>query len=57
LECDEEENSYSQTGNKTLEFLLHSCTLHLGTIKSFIYPTDAQPDCSKRMLQFTLKFT
>jgi hypothetical protein len=26
-------------------------------VKYFIYPTDAQPDCSKRMLKFTLKFT
>jgi len=34
----------------------HSCTMHLDTIKSFVYPTDAQLDCSK-MLKFTLKFT
>ena len=26
-------------------------------VQSFIYPTDAQLDCSKRMLKFTLKFT
>ena len=25
--------------------------------ESFIYPTDAQIDCSKRMLKFSLKFT
>jgi len=35
----------------------HSCTVHLDTIESFIYPTDAQLDCSKGMLKFTLKFT
>jgi hypothetical protein len=27
------------------------------TLESFIYPTDAQLDCSKKMLKFTLKFT
>jgi hypothetical protein len=26
-------------------------------IESVIYPTDAQLDCSKRMLKFSLKFT
>jgi len=31
--------------------------MHLDTIESFIYPTDAQLDRSKRMLKFTLKFT
>jgi len=31
----------------------HSCTVHLDTIESFIYPTDAQLDCSKRILKFT----
>jgi len=25
----------------------HSCTVHLDTIESFIYPTDEQLDCSK----------
>jgi hypothetical protein len=30
-------------------------TSHIETIKSFIYPTNAQLDCSKRMLKFTLK--
>jgi len=35
----------------------HSCTVHLDTIESFIYPTYAQLECSKRMLKFTLKFT
>jgi len=30
---------------------------HLTAIKSFIYPTNAQLDCSKRMLKFTLIFT
>jgi hypothetical protein len=29
----------------------------LHTLESFIYPTDAQLDCSKRMLNFTLQFT
>ena len=28
----------------------------LFSLESFIYPTDAQLDCSKRMLKFTLKF-
>jgi len=28
-------------------FIFHSCTVHLDTIESFIYPTDAQLDCSK----------
>jgi len=27
----------------------HSCTVHLDTIESFIYPTDAQIDCSKNV--------
>jgi hypothetical protein len=35
---------YSETPD-TL-FFLHSCTVHLDTIDSFIYPTDAQLDCS-----------
>jgi len=26
-------------------------------VESFIYPTDAQLDCSKSILKFTLKFT
>jgi hypothetical protein len=30
----------------------HSCTVHLDTIESFNYPTDAQLDCFK-MLKFT----
>ena len=30
-----------------IEFFFLSCTVHLGTIESFIYPTDAQLDCSK----------
>ena len=34
----------------------HSCTVHLDAIKSFIYPTDAQFDCSKGVLKLTLKF-
>jgi len=28
---------------------LHSCPVHLDTIESFIYPTDAQLDCSKNV--------
>jgi len=31
--------------------------VHLDIKEHFIYPTDAQLDCSKRMLKFTLKFT
>ena len=27
----------------------HSCTVSLDTIESFIYPTDAQLDCSKNV--------
>jgi len=27
----------------------HSCTVHLDTIESFIYPTVAQLDCSKNV--------
>ena len=27
----------------------HNCTVHLDTIESFIYPTDAQLDCSKNV--------
>ena len=30
-------------------FNFHSCTVHLDTIESFIYPTDAQLDCSKNV--------
>ena len=41
---------------RTHGIIFHSCTVHLDTIASFIYPTDAQLDCSK-MLNFTLKFT
>ena len=42
---------------KTIRNNFHSCTVHLDAIKSFIYPTDAQLDSSKRMSKFTLKFT
>jgi len=31
--------------------------MHLDTIESFIYPTDVQLNCCKKMLKFTLKFT
>jgi len=31
--------------------------MHLDTIGSLIYPTDAQLDCSIGTLNFTLKFT
>jgi len=44
------------TCNKT-NCNFHSCTVHLDTIESFIYPTDAQLDCSKGMLKFALQFT
>jgi len=27
----------------------HSCTVHLDTIESLIYPSDAQIDCSKNV--------
>jgi len=37
-------------------FNFYSCTVHFGTIESFIYPTGAQLDCSKKMLKFALKF-
>jgi hypothetical protein len=30
-------------------FSFHSATVHIDTIESFIYPTDAQPDCSKNV--------
>ena len=40
-----------------IHFNFHSCTVHLDTIQSIIYPSDAQIDCSKKMLKFTLKFT
>jgi hypothetical protein len=40
--------------SKLFLFYFHSCTVHLDTIDSFIYPTDAQPECPK-MLKFTLK--
>jgi hypothetical protein len=29
------------------EINFHSCTVHIDTIESFVYPTDAQIDCSK----------
>jgi hypothetical protein len=48
-------NSFHCTSNKLYYF--HSCTVHFGTVESFIYPTDAQLVCSKKMLKFTLKFT
>jgi hypothetical protein len=34
---------------------LHSCTVHLDTIKVFYLPADAQKSCFKRILKFTLK--
>jgi len=37
-------------------FFPHSCTVHLEAIKSFIYPTHVQLECSKIMSKFTLKF-
>jgi hypothetical protein len=30
-------------------FYFFCCTVHIGTIESFIYPTDAQLDCSKNV--------
>jgi len=30
-------------------FFFRSFTVHLGTIESFIYPSDAQLDCSKNV--------
>ena len=30
-------------------FFFHSCTVHIDIIESFIYPTDAQLDCSKNV--------
>jgi hypothetical protein len=35
--------------NITLCHFFHSCTMHLDTIESFIYPTDAQLDLSKNV--------
>jgi len=37
--------------------MIMNSTVHLFIINSFIYPTDAQIDCCKQMLKFTLKFT
>jgi len=31
-----------KTNSLFIDFFLHSCTVHLGTIESFIYPTDTQ---------------
>jgi len=31
----------------------HSCAVHRDTIESFIYPTDAQLDCSKNVKIYT----
>jgi len=45
-----------QKQEENVFFSPYSCTVHLDAIESFIYPTDAQLDCSK-MLTFTLKFT
>jgi hypothetical protein len=42
---------------KYFYLFFHICTVHLDAIESFIYPTDAQLDCSKRMLKLTLQFT
>jgi hypothetical protein len=52
---------YWTTDNKGTEIEVtkknfYICAVHLDTIESFIYPTDAQLDCSK-MLKYTLKFT
>jgi hypothetical protein len=33
----------------------HNCTVHFDIIKSFVYPTDAQLDCSKKMLKMYSK--
>ena len=33
----------------------HSRTVHLGTVKVFYLPIDAQYSCFKRILKFTLK--
>ena len=49
--------SQRHRGKKAIQFVLekdalessHSCTVHLDTIESFIYPTDAQLDCSKNV--------
>jgi hypothetical protein len=34
----------------------HSCTVHLGIIKSFVYPTECTTRLFKIMLKFALKF-
>jgi len=43
--------------NSIYRGFFYSGTVHPDTIESFIYPTDAQLDCSKGMLKFILKFT
>ena len=42
-------SSNSPAANKTMDCTFHSCTVHLDTIESFIYPTDARLDCSKNV--------
>jgi hypothetical protein len=37
------------TPRKISKINFYSCTVHLDTIESFIYPTDAQLDCSKNV--------
>jgi len=37
------------TNSNVCVLFLHSCTVHLDAIESFIYPTDAQLDCSRNV--------
>jgi hypothetical protein len=39
---DDDDNNNNNNNNN-----FHSCTVHLDIIEYFIYPTDAQLDCSK----------
>jgi len=42
---------------KEIQSIFHSCTMHLDTTESFIYPTDAQLDCSKNALLCRVHYT
>ena len=50
--CSEINKNYLLQFGQNVESLtvnFHSCAVHLDTIESFIYPTDAHLDCSKNV--------
>ena len=41
--------AHNQKPSREVKYKFHSCTMYSDAIESFIYPTDAQLDCSKNV--------